>query len=605
MPKAKTITRPVIRPEARDFTAHFSGRDYSPAAVGGALDAGARGDFTLQHDLFNTMEDTWPRLRANLHKIKHAVRKLPFNVQPFSPKGGAPSASAQEKAAFVESALWLDAGAPARGNQAFLDATFELMDAVARGFAVVEIDWKVDAQGYLVPAGYRRVPVRYLALDPAGELALKLSGAPFASAASDLHGFADYPGKFLVGVFRSKSGPLGEGAQLRALAPLWLGHMLGWEWLLQKTELFGSPIRWATYPTGATQAEIDTLVSMLRNMGTAAWGAFPQGTQLQLQQGTIPGVAGPSEPSERLMALANRACDLLFLGQNLTSEQSGQGARAAAQVHREVELDLYENYAAFLVDIINDQLIPNLIELNWGSRDELPFVEVEIPRPNRDQEKADRDKLLFGDLGLPVSLQYLYERHRVPAPAATDVLFRPYDGARQRGDGHAGGVAPEPANAGEGAASTGCPQCGRAEPQRHKVPAPAKGDALFQRPKPVAVATPPAASAKAAPCACGCDAPIDAASESAAELAARQQAAASALPGQIAAAEAAGEYLVWESVLDNRTTSACSARHGRRYGDGWFNPPPIHYNCRSTLIRVRKDQYKEPVTEPDRSGSTE
>jgi phage gp29-like protein len=546
MPKAKTITRPVIRPEARDFTAHFSGRDYSPAAVGGALDAGARGDFTLQHDLFNTMEDTWPRLRANLHKIKHAVRKLPFNVQPFTPKGGAPSASAQEKAAFVESALWLDAGAPARGNQAFLDATFELMDAVARGFAVVEIDWKIDAQGYLIPAGYRRVPVRYLALDPAGELALKLSGAPFVSAASDLHGFGDYPGKFLVGVYRSKSGPLGEGAQLRALAPLWLGHMLGWEWLLQKTELFGSPIRWATYPTGATQAEIDTLVSMLRNMGTAAWGAFPQGTQLQLQQGTIPGVAGPSEPTERLMALANRACDLLFLGQNLTTEQSGQGARAAAQVHREVELDLYENYAAFLVDIINDQLIPNLIELNWGNRDELPFVEVEIPRPNRDQEKADRDKLLFGDLGLPVSLQYLYERHKVPAPA--------------------------------------------------------KGDALFQRPKPVAVATPPAASAKAASCACVCGAPIDAASESAAELAARQQAAANALPGQIAAAEAADEYRVWESVLDNRTTSDCSARHGRRYGDGWFNPPPIHYNCRSTLIRVPKASYQPPS---DGSGMTE
>lgn len=92
-------------------------------------------------------------------------------------------------------------------------------------------------------------------------------------------------------------------------------------------------------------------------------------------------------------------------------------------------------------------------------------------------------------------------------------------------------------------------------------------------------ASPTAASAKAAPCACGCDAPIDAASESAAELAASQQAAANALPGQIAAAEAAGEYLVWESVLDNRTTCDCSARHGRRYGDGWFNPSPIHYNC--------------------------
>jgi hypothetical protein len=269
-------------------------------------------------------------------------------------------------------------------------------------------------------------------------------------------------------------------------------------------------------------------------------------------------------------------------------------ARAAApplRVHRDVELDLYETYAEFIVSVINDQLIPQLVGLNWGTADEIPFIEVELQRPDRDQEMVTRDKTLFGDLGLPVSLQYLYERHRVPAPAANDVLFRPYDVARQREDGRTAGAAPEPANAGEGAATTGCPSCGRAEPQRHKVPSPSPNEALFI-PAHSSAPSPSSHSAKA--CACGYGAPIDAASESAQELAARQAAAQAAFPDELRAAEAADEYLVWDATLDNRTTPLCEGRHGRRWGDGWFSPPPVHYNCRSVLIRVPKANYQAP-----------
>jgi predicted phage gp36 major capsid-like protein len=59
----------------------------------------------LQNELFNTMEDTWERLRSNLNKIKKAVCKLPFNLQPWTEKGREPSAAALEKAAFVEHVL--------------------------------------------------------------------------------------------------------------------------------------------------------------------------------------------------------------------------------------------------------------------------------------------------------------------------------------------------------------------------------------------------------------------------------------------------------------------------------------------------------------------
>lgn len=529
----------VSRPTARDFEPQLFGRSLSPDTVGALLDAGARGDLAAQSDLFNLMEDTWPRLRANLQKIKNAIRKLPLNVQPFTPKNGKPSASAQEKAAFVESALHLQRGYVDTTRAPLGSGVYELMDAVARGLSVVEIDWATDNTGYVVPVGFRRVPSRYLGINADGTLALRPSGSQLSASSSQLVPFAKHPGKFLTGIFQSKSGALGEAAQLRALAPLWLGHMLGWEWLVQKAELFGTPLRWANYPTTATQAEIDAITAALRNMGTASWGAFPQGTNLQILQGTTPGVSGPNDPSERLMGIADRACDIMLLGQNLSVEHNGQGSRAASEVHREVELDLYETYAEFIVAIINDQLIPQLIALNWGSAEEIPFVEVEISRPGREQDMVARDKTLFVEMGLPVSLQYLYERHKVPTPD--------------------------------------------------------EGVALFIPTKPVAQAVPPdTAPATAKACACGCATPIDATSESSAELSARQASAQAAFPQQVAEANAADEYLVWDATLDDRTTALCQGRHGRRWGDGWFSPPPAHYNCRSTLIRVPKSSYQSP-----------
>jgi phage gp29-like protein len=530
---------PIIRPTARDFEPQLFGRSLSPDAIGELLDAGARGDLAAQSDLFNLMEDTWPRLRANLQKIKNAIRKLPLNVQPYTPKNGQPSATAQEKAAFVESALHLQRGYVDTTRAPLGSAVYELMDAVARGLSVVEIDWANDTTGYVVPVGFRRVPTRYLGIDTDGTLALRPNGNNVATSDRKLTPFAKYPGKFLTGIFQSKSGALGEAAQLRALAPLWLGHMLGWEWLVQKAELFGTPLRWANYPTTATQLEIDAITAALRNMGTASWGAFPQGTNLQIMQGTTPGVSGPNDPSERLMGIADRACDIMLLGQNLSVEHNGEGSRAATEVHREVELDLFETYAEYIVAILNDQLIPQLIAQNWGTADEVPFVEVEITRPEREQEMATRDKTLFVDMGLPVSLQYLYERHKVPSPAPSEALFQP------------------------------------AKPTAPSVPAASAPN-----------------TTKA--CGCGCGAPIDATSESASSLAGRQAAAEAAFPQELAQAEAAGDYLVWDAILDGRTTEVCLGRHGHRWGDGWFSPPPAHYNCRSSLIRVSKASYQPP-----------
>jgi phage gp29-like protein len=377
------VQRTIIRPHARDNQLSPIPIDFDPETLGWILDEGGRGNLMLQNELFNTMEDTWDRLRGNLNKLKKAVCKLPFNLQPWTEKGKEPSESALEKAAFVEHVLHNQKAATWEGQHNFQATIYELLDAVARGVSVLEIDWTIE-DGKYVPSGTRRVPWTCHGFETSPSLSLSKGGLNNPNALRlfpDRHPdnpkpFDRYPHKFLVGVYRAKSGHIAETAQLRALAHLWLGRMLGWEWMTHKAELFGLPIRWATYDPSAPQTQIDQISDMLRNMGTAAWGAFPPGTDLQILNGNTPGVAGKSEPTERLMYLADRACDLLFLGQTLTSEEGTSGSYALGNVHREVELN----------------------------------------RPEKDRQLVERDKLLFKDMGLPVSKQWLYDRHKVPAP---------------------------------------------------------------------------------------------------------------------------------------------------------------------------------------------
>lgn len=547
------VQRTIIRPHPRDNQLSPIPVDFDPDTLGWILDEGGRGNLMLQNELFNTMEDTWERLRGNLNKLKNAVCKLPFNLQPWTEKGREPSASALEKAAFVEHVLHNQKAATWEGQHNFHSTIYELLDAVARGVSVLEIDWKVE-DGKYIPTGTRRVPWTCLGFEKPSHVS---TFSPSNSNGLRLfpdrdyeqpRPFEKYPHKFLVGVYRAKSGHIAETAQLRSIAHLWLGRMLGWEWMTHKAELFGLPIRWATYDPNAPQTQIDAVSDMLRNMGTAAWGAFPQGTELQMINGSTPGVAGSSEPTERLMYLADRACDLIFLGQTLTSSEGSSGSYALGSVHREVELDLYENYAAYVIDVINNQFIPAIIELNWGNSEELPFLEVELDRPEKDKQIAERDKLLFQEMGLPVSKQWLYDRHKVPAPGPDEDLFDPlppYLSDRRE-------VAEDKSAGGATSASS------------------AKD-----------LPTLPRSHLHTSECC------VHAASESTESLNKRKAKASKDFAALLKNTDLKTHDLVWTSG----DCPVCSPLNGTTYPDGWTTPPPLHHNCDCEIItRVKRSQ---------------
>lgn len=53
-------------------------------------------------------------------------------------------------------------------------------------------------------------------------------------------------------------------------------------------------------------------------------------------------------------------------------------------------------------------------------------------------------------------------------------------------------------------------------------------------------------------------------------------------------------YWMFDAVMDNRTTDTCEACNGtiRPADDGWWSTriPPLHFNCRSTLITLTEEQ---------------
>lgn len=47
-------------------------------------------------------------------------------------------------------------------------------------------------------------------------------------------------------------------------------------------------------------------------------------------------------------------------------------------------------------------------------------------------------------------------------------------------------------------------------------------------------------------------------------------------------------YVMWSSILDDRTTAYCSSMDGKIFRKSEFTPPPAHYNCRSIPVPITK-----------------
>lgn len=415
--KKADVSERIIMPSFNEKFHPFLNEKLDPAQVRGLLQSAFTGDPQSLNDLYSIMEDTWPRLAKNLHEIKKAASRAQYIVQPFAEQGKEPTTSAQEKAEFVRYVIDNMRPVPKRNENGFEDMIYDLCDAVGKGISIQEIMWDVQ-DGKICPKSSYWVHPKYWGYDSSGtEIMLRNIGTGGGGAG----GYVEMPdAKFLVGRYKTRSGnPLTYGFS-RVLAFWWSGMIFGRQWLMRYAQIFGIPLRVAKYGKNLSENDRTSLEAWLRDLAAAGYAMIPEGSEVQLLEAAK---GGTDNPQNHLINVADRVCDILILGQTLTTDVGDSGSRALGDVHATVRLDNLQDACNWASQNVNDQIIRRTIALNYGNTDEVPYLETKFESAEDPVQMATRDQILIS-MGMELPQDQIYERHKIRIPEIGEAVIK-------------------------------------------------------------------------------------------------------------------------------------------------------------------------------------
>ena len=371
-----------------------------------------------QDRLFRLMLDTWPRLRKALNEVAGAVSRLPIQIKPAIREGAEePTPQAIRIHETVERAMESFAPRPGYWELDNKSGVRALIDAYAKGISVLEIVWHVQ-NSIISPRCYAPVPAKYLAYPSAGNEVDRLMVAPKGTTSGPLEDFP--PDRFIIAVWSQGGMHPIHAANLRTLTKYWLASVYGLGWLMQFAQLFGVP--WRHVETDGSEGAMDAAEAMLENVGSTGAAVTGPGVKLNI----LDGVTGSADsmPQSHLMDVADRACDILLLGQTLTTDNTGTGSRALGEVHEGIRVEVIQSVASWVSAILTEQLIPAIVRLNFGSvpAEDMPYADITIPRVKDTKAAAERFKILV-ETGVKMPAKWVYEELEIPEPVDGEEIF--------------------------------------------------------------------------------------------------------------------------------------------------------------------------------------
>ncbi len=386
-------------------------REPLPSTVSQVLDSAINGDMRDQGTLFESMRDTMPRLQGNMDEICGMVARNEVVVEPFTEVGEDPTPSAVEKAAFVKRSLEGMKVDHIYGESDIEGTIYGIAEGYYEGHSVQEILWK-RSDNSIVPKSTVKLPWRNFAYpdrtDAIDRLMLNRDGQ------YSLNNLEDFPDKkFIVAIKKGHGGHASQAAPLRALITYWLGTVYGNKWLLNFSQIYGVPIRWATTASESVK-DIGVIKNMMQKIGSSGWGVFPSGTKLEIQQASQ---SAQNLPQQALIDNANKACDIFILGQTLTSDVSSTGSQALGTVHNEIRLDVADRVGDFSAKVVSSDLVRPMLILNYGDDSEMPTIIIRSKRAKDAKGLAETDEILMRTFPeLERSEEQIRERHDIAKP---------------------------------------------------------------------------------------------------------------------------------------------------------------------------------------------
>lgn len=119
-------------------------------------------------------------------------------------------------------------------------------------------------------------------------------------------------------------------------------------------EIFGMPIRFATSAERDARNR-NSIENMLENMGSAAWGLFPEGTDIELIESSR---GDAFQVYDERIERANSEMSKAVVGTTMLMDEGS--SRSQSEVHEKVSKKVEEEDADFIRDLVNERLLPFL-----------------------------------------------------------------------------------------------------------------------------------------------------------------------------------------------------------------------------------------------------
>jgi len=297
----------------------------------------------------------------------------------------------------------------------FIELVQDLLDALGKGFAVVNQIWDTEGANSAtpwVPVAWERQDPRLFQLDPSGR-GLRIKDR------NTRDGLPLEPFKYITHFSKLKSGAPHRAALARACAwPYMFENFTAKDWV-GFVETYGQPFRVGKYGPNASDEDVATLVRALQNLGTDAAAAIPQSMLIEF-------VSAAGNSSGDVFKDLAKYCQHLIsksvLGQTMTTDDGSSNAQS--NTHNEVRHDITRSDARRICSTIMRFVLKPFIDLNFGRQVRYPLMVSPVLSP-------EDLKVLIGvvkglvELGLPVSENWAYLRFGIQRPANGDKLLVP------------------------------------------------------------------------------------------------------------------------------------------------------------------------------------
>lgn len=181
-------------------------------------------------------------------------------------------------------------------------------------------------------------------------------------------------------------------------APLWIFKKHSWQNWDEFEEMFGVPIRIAKLASEDRRVQ-DQVKSWLKTLGSAAYGMFPQGTEIDILENKNQDAFNVFNEKRKAV---NEELAILFDGQFESSNDTGSRAKAESVIEN-TQHEITEDDATMTLFAVNEVLLPFLVKRGY------PFTDADevVWNDNKETDPSERLKIFEGvkRLGYKVKME--------------------------------------------------------------------------------------------------------------------------------------------------------------------------------------------------------